>query len=31
MNDETRTVELDLTVCNEEGETRVLGTAVVEL
>jgi acyl dehydratase len=31
MNDETHTVELDLTVCNEEGETRVLGTAVVEL
>jgi acyl dehydratase len=31
MNDETRIVELDLTVCNEEGETRVLGTAVVEL
>jgi len=31
MNDESRTVELDLTVCNEEGETRVLGTAVVEL
>ncbi|HIG00639.1 MAG TPA: hypothetical protein EYQ66_04930 [Myxococcales bacterium] len=29
MNDEKRTVELDLTVCNEAGETRVLGTAVV--
>jgi acyl dehydratase len=31
MNDETRSVELDLTVCNEEGETRVLGTATVAL
>ena len=31
MDDENRTVELDLTVCNEEGETRVLGTARVEL
>jgi len=31
MNDETRTVELDLTICNEAGETRVLGTAVVGL
>ena len=31
MDDENRRVELDLTVCNEEGETRVLGTALVEL
>jgi acyl dehydratase len=31
MNDENRSVELDLTVCNEEGETRVLGTATVAL
>ena len=31
MNDETKTVEIDLTICNEAGETRVLGTAVVEL
>ena len=31
MNDETRTVELDLTICNEAGETRVLGTALVGL
>ena len=31
MNDEARTVELDLTICNEAGETRVLGTAVVGL
>lgn len=30
MNDETKTVEVDLTICNEAGETRVLGTAVVE-
>ena len=31
MNEEARTVELDLTICNEAGETRVLGTAVVGL
>ncbi len=31
MDDENRRVELDLTVSNEEGETRVLGTALVEL
>lgn len=31
MNDETKTIEIDLTICNEAGETRVLGTAVVEL
>jgi acyl dehydratase len=31
MNDETKTVEIDLTICNEAGETRVLGTAVVEI
>ena len=31
MNDEARTVELDLTICNEAGETRVLGTALVGL
>ncbi|MAJ60447.1 MAG: hypothetical protein CBC48_10840 [bacterium TMED88] len=31
MNDETKTIEIDLTICNETGETRVLGTAVVEL
>ena len=29
MDEENRTVEVDLTICNEEGETRVLGTAVV--
>lgn len=29
MDDDTRTVEVDLTICNEEGETRVLGTAIV--
>jgi acyl dehydratase len=28
-NDEARTVTIDLTVSNEAGETRVLGTAVV--
>jgi acyl dehydratase len=28
-NDESRTVTIDLTVSNEAGETRVLGTAVV--
>jgi acyl dehydratase len=31
MDDEARIVELDLTICNEEGETRVLGTATVAL
>jgi len=31
MDDEAHTVEIDLTICNEAGETRVLGTAVVGL
>lgn len=31
MNDETRIVEIDLTLSNEANETRVLGTALVEL
>jgi acyl dehydratase len=31
MNDEKRTLEIDLTLCDEAGETRVLGTATVEL
>jgi acyl dehydratase len=31
MDYEARIVELDLTICNEEGETRVLGTATVAL
>jgi acyl dehydratase len=31
MNDREKTVEIDLTICNEEGETRVLGTALVGL
>lgn len=31
MNDDTKTVEVDLTISNEAGETRVLGTAIVEL
>jgi len=31
MDDEARTIEIDLTICNEAGETRVLGTALVEL
>lgn len=30
-DDDTRTVELDLTLVNEAGETRVMGTATVEL
>jgi len=30
-DDETRRVEIDLTLVNEAGETRVLGTAKVEL
>ena len=31
MDDEAKTVEIDLTICDERGETRVLGTAVVGL
>ena len=31
MNDEARTVEIDLTIANETGETRVVGTATVKL
>lgn len=31
MHDEERTVEIDLTIVNEAGETRVLGTATVGL
>ena len=31
MDDETRIVEIDLTLTNEAGETRVLGTATVKL
>ena len=31
MDDETRSVEIDLTLQNEAGETRVLGTATVQL
>jgi len=31
MDDEARTVEIDLTISNEAGETRVLGTATVAL
>ena len=31
MDEETKTVELDLTILNERGETPVLGTAIVEL
>jgi acyl dehydratase len=30
-NDETRTIEIDLTIQNEAKETRVVGTATVEL
>ena len=30
-DDDSRTVELDLTIINEQGETRVLGTATVVL
>ncbi|MCE2389868.1 MAG: hypothetical protein J4G09_00120 [Proteobacteria bacterium] len=30
-DDDSRTVELDLTIVNEQGETRVLGTATVVL
>ena len=31
MNDDTRVVEIDLTLTNEANETRVLGTALVKL
>lgn len=31
MDDESRTLEIDLTISNEAGETRVLGTATVTL
>ncbi len=31
MDDEKKIVEIDLTISNEAGETRVLGTATVEL
>ena len=31
MDDAAKTVEIDLTICNEAGETRVLGTAIVEI
>jgi acyl dehydratase len=31
MNDDDRVIELDLTLTNEAGETRVLGTATVQL
>ena len=31
LDDETRTLSLDLTIVNEAGETRVLGTATVEI
>jgi acyl dehydratase len=31
MDDEAGTVEIDLTIANEAGETRVLGTALVKL
>ena len=30
-DDDTKTIELDITVVNEEGSTSVLGTALVEL
>jgi len=30
-NDESRRIEIDLTIVNEAGETRVMGTATVEL
>ncbi len=30
-NDDARTIEIDLTIVNEEGETRVMGTATVQL
>jgi acyl dehydratase len=31
VNEEDRTVEVDLTILNEQGETRVMGTATVQL
>lgn len=31
LDEESRSVEIDLTISNEAGETRVLGTAVVRL
>ncbi len=31
VNKEDRTVEVDLTILNEQGETRVMGTATVQL
>ena len=31
MDDENHIVEIDLTLCNEEGENRVLGTALVRI
>ena len=31
MNDDEKSVEIDLTLTNEAGETRVLGTATVRL
>jgi acyl dehydratase len=31
LDDAARRVEVDLTLCDERGETRVLGTAIVEL
>ena len=30
MNEDTQTVEIDLTIANEAAETRVMGTAVVK-
>jgi acyl dehydratase len=30
MDEDTKTVEIDLTIANEKGETRVMGTAVVQ-
>jgi len=31
VDEDERTVEIDLTVADEAGETRVVGTAIVEL
>ncbi len=31
INEQERTVEVDLTILNEQGETRVIGTATVQL
>ncbi|MGE4606168.1 MAG: hypothetical protein AAEJ52_05440 [Myxococcota bacterium] len=31
MDDENHVLEIDLTLCNEDGEIRVLGTALVQL